>query len=272
MNPDDQPVFPDPFELPPPSPEFAVAPPPPPPKPWPAWGFLDLILLLVILVPIIFLAGGIVISVAHAFPAFRHVSIKSLGENAIVGIVVQALCYLLWLCPVWLTVCFRSGESFFPAIRWNWPRPRTLAIVMGIGVAVTLVLMLTSNFVPEPENAPFEELFKDRKTAYALSLFGIFFAPFFEELFFRGLLYPVLRRRLHMFVSVLITASLFGLLHAPEWNFAWGPVLIIFLVGVALTLVRELANSLAASWLVHVIYNGLLMAIAIIATHGFTQH
>ena len=97
-------------------------------------------------------------------------------------------------------------------------------------------------------------------------------APFVEELFFRGLLYPALKRSLRFVPALLLTSALFGLLHSFEWAFAWGPILIIFFVGVAITLVREYMDSLAASWIVHMVYNGSLLALQIISTHGFTQN
>ena len=46
-------------------------------------------------------------------------------------------------------------------------------------------------------------------------------------------------------------------------------VLLIFIVGVVLTVVRAVTNSVAASFLVHVGYNGTLMLLAATATGGF---
>jgi membrane protease YdiL (CAAX protease family) len=90
-----------------------------------------------------------------------------------------------------------------------------------------------------------------------------------EELFFRGFLYPVIARRTGITFAVLITALLFGLLHATQLGFAWGPILIIFLVGVVLTVVRAASRSVASSFLVHVAYNGTLTVFTLIATGGF---
>jgi membrane protease YdiL (CAAX protease family) len=89
-----------------------------------------------------------------------------------------------------------------------------------------------------------------------------------EELFFRGFLYPVLARRLGVGVGVVLTASTFAFIHVFEYK-AWGPVLIIFLVGVVLTLVRAKMKSVGASFIVHSIYNGVPVIAAIIASHGF---
>jgi hypothetical protein len=52
-------------------------------------------------------------------------------------------------------------------------------------------------------------------------------------------------------------------------NFSWGPVLVIFLVGVALTTVRALRKSVAATVLMHMAYNGTIFIAEYIATDGF---
>ncbi|HET7442283.1 MAG TPA: CPBP family intramembrane glutamic endopeptidase, partial [Terriglobales bacterium] len=69
--------------------------------------------------------------------------------------------------------------------------------------------------------------------------------------------------------AILLTALGFGLLHAMQLGNAWGPVFIIFLVGVALTAIRAITHSVAASFIVHVAYNFALMALTFAATGGF---
>ena len=90
-----------------------------------------------------------------------------------------------------------------------------------------------------------------------------------EELFFRGFLYPVLARRLGLPVAVFLTAFAFALLHGAQLMFAWGPVLVIFLVGMVLTMVRARTNSVAASVLIHTAYNGTIAVAMFLATNGF---
>src|SRR5262249_56842240 len=111
--------------------------------------------------------------------------------------------------------------------------------------------------------------FKTSGEAWALSIFGITLAPLIEELFFRGFLYPVLVRRLGVVVAILITSVAFGLLHAPQLGRAWGPVLVVFLVGLALTITRALTKSVATSVLIHVAYNGTISVLIFAATDGF---
>jgi membrane protease YdiL (CAAX protease family) len=69
--------------------------------------------------------------------------------------------------------------------------------------------------------------------------------------------------------AVLLTAAGFALLHGSQLMFAWGPVLVIFLVGVVLTSVRAKRNSVAAGLLIHMAYNGTISVLMFIATDGF---
>lgn len=61
----------------------------------------------------------------------------------------------------------------------------------------------------------------------------------------------------------------FGLIHLPQYGWAWGVALVIFLVGVACGAVRAVTKSVAASFLVHVGYNGTQMIILVVQSHGF---
>jgi membrane protease YdiL (CAAX protease family) len=160
-------------------------------------------------------------------------------------------------------------QSLWQAIRWNWPAHRW-PLMVGVGFLTLVGLQGLERLLPMPKNSPFDQFFDRPLDAYAFAFLAIAFAPFMEELFFRGFLYPVLERRLGASAGVVLTALPFALIHEPEYK-AWGPVLIIFLVGVVLTLVRAKMKSVGASFIVHSVYNGVPVLTAIIASHGF-QH
>ena len=89
-----------------------------------------------------------------------------------------------------------------------------------------------------------------------------------EELFFRGFLYPVLARRLGVGSGILLTSAAFAILHGAQLKYSWA-VLIIFVVGLALTTVRAVTKSVAACFLLHVGYNGMLSLLMFVVTGGF---
>ncbi len=80
---------------------------------------------------------------------------------------------------------------------------------------------------------------------------------------------PVHRaRRTGLICALFLTSAAFAVLHGAQLKYSWA-VLIIFLVGVALTTVRAITKSVAASFLLHVGYNGTLSLLMFIVTGGF---
>jgi membrane protease YdiL (CAAX protease family) len=123
--------------------------------------------------------------------------------------------------------------------------------------------------LPIPKDLPIDTFFRTPAEAWALGLLSITLAPLMEELFFRGFLYPVLARGLGLPVAVFLTALGFAALHGSQLMFSWGPVLVIFLVGLVLTLVRAKTNSVAAGVIIHTAYNGTITVAMFAATDGF---
>ncbi|HUO14282.1 MAG TPA: type II CAAX endopeptidase family protein [Verrucomicrobiae bacterium] len=156
---------------------------------------------------------------------------------------------------------------FWQAIRWNWPRSAWKWLVGG--VFLLLSINVIARFLPMPKTTPFDQFFLRERDAYLVSIFAVTLGPLMEELFFRGLLYPVLERRLGIFWGIVLTALPFGLMHMFQYGYAWGVVLLIFLMGVVVTIVRAKTGSVAASFLMHVGYNATEMFFLAIATDGF---
>jgi membrane protease YdiL (CAAX protease family) len=122
--------------------------------------------------------------------------------------------------------------------------------------------------LPIPKHLPIDRFFATSREATLMSIFAVTLAPLMEELFFRGFLYPVLARRWGVFASVILTSAAFGILHGAQLKYSWA-VLLIFIVGIALTTVRAVTKSVAASFLVHVGYNGTLSLLLYVVSGGF---
>jgi uncharacterized protein len=237
-----------------------------PPDENPSWGFWELLGLSVI--TIVTMIGSIV---GAAYFVHHRLSpgapmIESLKRpEVIVG--GQLLAYVVVLLVMYAMVAAQNNGRVLEAIRWNWPK--NWGVYLLAGVALELCLVPLAYLLPMPKHAPIDDFFRTARDAYFLSLFGVFFAPLFEEICFRGFLYPWLARYLRMAPATVITAFLFALIHGSQLKYSWGPVLVIFLVGIALTTVRALKKSVAATVLMHMAYNGTIFIVAYVATSGF---
>jgi membrane protease YdiL (CAAX protease family) len=168
-------------------------------------------------------------------------------------------------------VSLRHNRTLRDAIHWNLPSgSRCLGALAG-GAALGLGSQVASSILGRwiPKSLPIDQYFRDAFSAYMLAGFGIFIAPLVEELFFRGFLYPALSRWTGSALSIVVTAGAFSLLHEGQLAHAWAPLLVLFIVGVALTLVRARTGSVATSVLVHMGYNGVLFGMLFFVTDGF---
>ena len=95
-------------------------------------------------------------------------------------------------------------------------------------------------------------------------LMAILLAPLVEETVFRGYLYPVIARSVGVVPGVILTGTIFGLLHSRQLWGGWWQIFLIIVVGIVLTLVRAVTRTVWASYVVHASYNSLqVIAIAV---------
>lgn len=207
-----------------------------------------------------------VLLVAQRF-AYPRLTLGDVATKPIVLLIAQFLLYIPIAAFMLMVVEGKYHAPFWKAVRWNWPR--AVWRLLGLGVLLLAGLTALQNLLPMPKDTPFEHLFDRPRDAYLLSLLAVTLGPLMEELFFRGFLYPVLARRIGVFWGIVLSALPFGLIHLPQYGWAWAAGFVIFLVGVACGVVRAVTKSVGSSFLVHAGYNGTQMFIALVATHGF---
>jgi membrane protease YdiL (CAAX protease family) len=247
----------------------------PPPEPrFPAWSGWDVLAVLVFTTVAIFVFSLIALIIAGALLGYRGMPIHDLAAklatNASVVVGAQAAAYPVVLLFIFLLVRTRSHESFGKAIEWNWPGILAPGFLLGGGV-FALVIESLSRYLPIPKSLPMDNYFHDATSAYMMAAFGITLAPLLEELFFRGLLYPMLRRWFGLVVAVVLTAVAFASIHGAQLGYAWAPVLSIFVVGVVFTVVRVRMKSVASSFLMHCGYNFALFALLWLASDHYNH-
>jgi len=174
----------------------------PPAGPWienPPWSGFDLLVLTCVTVFGIFFFTAIAVGILHGI--YKQ-PLSELAGNPSVWMVVPAegAAYLVMFAVLyWLAGSRRLG--FWSALSWNWPEGFGWAGFLLAGFALALVAGLLQRVLPFPKELPIEKLFLQPGAAQVLALFGVLVAPFVEETFFRGLLYPVANRWLREVVS-----------------------------------------------------------------------
>jgi membrane protease YdiL (CAAX protease family) len=209
------------------------------------------------------------LAIVSRLPQFHDVPTFDLARDIRVIAPVQALSYIVVVAFIIAVVRGTSGGST-RALKWNWPYLRWFVFLAG-GVVLAVVTEVISAHLPMPKQLPIDRFFRTSTDAWIMALFGTAVAPFVEELFFRGLLYPVLTRSLGVPASVIVTSAAFALIHENQLAHAWAPLTMIFAVGVVLTVTRARTQSLASSVLVHVGYNATLFTMLYFASDHF-QH
>jgi membrane protease YdiL (CAAX protease family) len=252
-----------PTRLPDAPPDDLVLPAPPDPA-WNGWDVLRLVFLTIVA---LFVGVFTVLLIARIW-VYPHRALGGIARVPLVVIAGQSLAYLLILAYMYVLVTReRRRPDFFAAVHWNWPS--NISVYVLTGFALSLALQGLAHLLPIPKQLPIDDFFRTPAEAWALGILSVTLAPLMEELFFRGFLYPVLARRIGLPVAVFVTALAFALLHGAQLMFSWGPVLVIFLVGIVLTLVRAKRDSVAASLLIHMAYNGTITVAMFAATDGF---
>jgi uncharacterized protein len=89
-------------------------------------------------------------------------------------------------------------------------------------------------------------------TTYATLLVAVFVAPFCEEVFFRGFVFPGLRHKMPVAPAIIVSALLFAIAHVDPGSFA-----VLLVIGLLLGYVRWRTNSIWPGMMLHMLNNGI---------------
>ncbi len=227
------------------SPAPAVA---PPAVRDPFWGYTDLALVLGLLfgamVAIGVIAGVLILYV----PRLR-------ADQTPLLVPMNLILYGALYLSLQLTLSLRYGRPVLPSLGWRRTRMNLVAMGLG-GVALAFALSALASVIHTPKvPSPFDKLTGSRPELVLFGFMAVVLAPFFEELFFRGFIQPVLSRTFGTIAGILITAGLFGSLHLVEYAYAWQYALFISLAGAVFGWLRARTNSIIPSTVMHGCFN-----------------
>jgi membrane protease YdiL (CAAX protease family) len=150
---------------------------------------------------------------------------------------LSILIYLFYRFPEQFLCIFKNRfTGFFMGILYYFMSLPFLLIL----VSISFNLFKKYGFEPIPQELIFIYLFtKSIPLLIFLFFFSCFFAPFFEEIIFRGFLYTAIKKKFSVPLSVFITSLIFSLFHPNVFIFCG-----IFLLSLILTYLFEKTQNL----------------------------
>ncbi len=228
----------------------------------PFWGYADLALVIGLLGVAGLVIGGAVFALAAFYPGLRK------DPTALI-VPTNLACYLALYLIFRVVFASRYGMPVFASLGWR--RTTQAAAIGGVIAAVPLAFLVNAiaYLLHTPKiTTPFDDIAQRPVLLALVGAMAVTVAPLFEELFFRGFLQPLLSRTFGVVAGVLLTAILFGCLHAAEYQFVWQYVAAISLVGIALGVVRVVTNSIIPSTIMHGCYNASFVIALAITKHA----
>jgi membrane protease YdiL (CAAX protease family) len=177
--------------------------------------------------------------------------------------------YLAAVAGVYLFAARRAGWGALGLRGAPWPNfalvgPLFIVEVLALAAVNSLVGLLAGGFEnPQVDAITGGQPIGPTELAMLLLLVAGL-VPFAEELFFRGMVYPVMRRRFGAPAAIALNAAFFSLAHVI-------PVLLpgLFVVGLLLAYLRERSGSIWPSVCLHALQNSLAMiSIAVALSSG----
>jgi membrane protease YdiL (CAAX protease family) len=185
----------------------------------------------------------------------RSLAPRLFSSDAVRTLVFQSFMYVFLVGALYLVIVWRYHEPFWTSLGWTFPIPNAF-LPLAVGPALAVALSALGVLLRAPmDGSQIEILIKSRASLAAIILFGVVLAPIFEEMLFRGFLLPLLVRSMGPWLGIFLTAVPFALLHGAQNHWAWQPVLLIGIAGIAFGYVRYKTGSTTAAFLMHSAYN-----------------
>jgi uncharacterized protein len=219
----------------------------------PFWGYADLALVLGILVAFVVLMIAGVGALALVYPKLR-------SDPTPLLVPTQLLLYGFVYLSFWLDFKSRYNRPVLSSLGWRPARINLILCGAG-GFALAFAISALASLLHTPTiTSPFDKLTTSALSTVLFGIMAVVLGPFFEELFFRGFVQPLLTRTFGTIAGILLTAALFGGLHAPEYSWAWQYALAVTLAGAVFGWLREKTNSIVPSTVMHACFNGVSFA------------
>jgi len=210
--------------------------------PEPFWGYEDLALFVSAILPS-GLLGALLIRTLH------------ITSTPIRTLLFQCLLYVMLLGALYALISLRYRRPFWRSLGWILPERGFFGWVLGGSTLAILTSLLGAALKAPQVKDPIRGLITNRASLTVVLLFLIVLGPIFEELVFRGFLFPLLARTFGAAAGILLTALPFALLHGAQNQWAWQQLTMIGIAGAVFGYARYKTGSTAASTMLHCGFN-----------------
>ena len=230
------------------------------------WSILDAIAAVVLWFLLAVIIGGTFVYIARTVMDGIYVDALAVAF----GSIAVSASVVIWLSvrnPRWIKALF--------GVRRPTPRDFVIAVAAGITMFVILILGLgnllqliinASGGEAPPVQEGLQELVRDPRTAWILLLSTVILAPLGEELLFRGVLVPAIRKHLGSWPAIGISGLLFAMIHFEATTAGYLLViLVLFPAGMAFARLYESRGTLWVPIVAHSVFNLIQVSIALLS-------
>ncbi|MBI2995508.1 MAG: CPBP family intramembrane metalloprotease [Candidatus Melainabacteria bacterium] len=183
----------------------------------------------------------------------RVIQIKSHYFQIFIFFLSQTINFLI----IYYFACVRQQKTLKEGLFFYSKSNKVYLISLLIGVLMPLAtLPIIFKFAPEEFYAV--DLVKSKAGIIYLFTCALS-APLFEEIFYRGFIFPFFQSKLNSFWAVVITSVFFGLSHFMNTGNAYILLSLFIFYGFVLTLIRYFTNSLIQPMITHFVHNATLI-------------
>jgi len=227
---------------------------PQPPRNWSLGEGLILWVLSVILILVV--PAIAVIPFALLAPGSEGMDLSENKLAMVVSILAILPAHLITMFFAWLLVKKHSAYGFFETIGWRWNKIG-LATSALLTVAFLIAAAIVATVAP-PEDNDFLKILRSSQFALiAVAFVAVVTAPIVEEVVYRGILFPALKKSHGASFSIFAVTALFALVHVPQYWPSYSTIGIILSLSLFLTIIRNWTNSLLPCFAIHLIFNSL---------------
>jgi len=210
-----------------------------------------------------------VVLVALLFEAIRQFFPKSMEE---LGGILLTDTFSSFLIVI---LIYNATKKYFKGSFWTCigfvKSEKSMIKVVAASVSVGIVFAAMSSYIlfsrkVQPAT-PLSHIMDTTTSPSLILLFiglAVIFAPFFEEIVFRGYFFHVISRYNNRKIAFLSISLIFGLLHVGQYWGDWEAIGMVGLLGFALTFLRLWSGTTVASIITHYVYNASMVIVPVV--------